>query len=280
MHDALEIGRLCPDGATRPAEVAKAHMLPGQRGAWLDAEVVLHVSSTASGGGDGTEAKPLTLMEARDAVRSTERASRPATTVLLGGGEHLLGGATLELTELDGGRAGAPVVWAAAPGEEPVISGASRLDLSWSKWTGEGAAPGVFVADLPADAPDFKSLYVDGNRYWPARWPNGDPRYNLFPDSCKQSLPRIPTEAQVSLTGLRNLTPCPPPPPPPRRFHQLHLGKRHERGRRPVVQRWQAHRPLPRRGQRREGRCLPSQQHALPGFSVVQGRMDLPFRAV
>jgi hypothetical protein len=202
VHDALEIGRLCPDGARRPAEVAKAHMLPGQRGAWLNAEIVLHVSSTASGGGDGTEAKPLTLMEARDAVRSIERASRPATTVLLDGGEHFLGGATLELTELDGGRAGAPVVWAAAPGEEPVISGASRLDLSWSKWTGEGAAPGVFVADLPPDAPDFKSMYVDGNRYWPARWPNGDPRYNLFPDSCKQSLPRMPTKAQVSLTGL------------------------------------------------------------------------------
>ena len=64
------------------------------------------------------------------------------------------------------------MVWAAAPGEEPVISGASLLDLSWSTWTGEGAAAGVFVADLPADTPDFKSLYVDGKRYWPARWPN------------------------------------------------------------------------------------------------------------
>ena len=183
MHDALEIGRLCPKGAARPADVAKPHLQPGQRGAWLDAEVVLHVSAAASGGGDGTEAAPLTLMEARDAVRSTERASRPATTVLLGGGEHFLSGDTLELTEQDGGSAGAPVVWAAAPGEEAVISGASNLDLSWSKWTGEGAAAGVFVADLPADAPDFKSLYVDGNRYWPARWPNGDPRYNLFPDT-------------------------------------------------------------------------------------------------
>ena len=39
------------------------------------------------------------------------------------------------------------------------------------------------MADLPVDAPAFKSLYVNGERYWPARWPNGDPRYNLFPDS-------------------------------------------------------------------------------------------------
>ncbi len=223
VHDALEIERLCRDGATRPAEVAKAHMLPGQHGAWLDAEVVLHVSATASGGGDGTEAKPLTLLEARDAVRSTERASRPATTVLLGGGNHFLGGATLELTELDGGRAGAPVVWAAAPGEEAVISGAMLLDLSWSKWTGEGAAVGIFVADLPADAPDFKSLYVDGNRYWPARWPNGDPRYNLFPDSCKQSLPRMPESPRL-LTGFRSLTPC-PLTCANRRFYRLYLGK-------------------------------------------------------
>ena len=179
VHDALEIGRLCPGGdAARPEPVPK----PRPEGAWPDAEVVLHVSATADGDGDGSKARPFTLLQARDRVRSVERAQRPATTVLLGSGTHYLNGSTLELGPQDGGRsAGAPVVWAAAPGATPVISGAAPL--SNLHWTPYARRPGAWVAELPASTPTFKSLYVGGERYWPARWPNGDPRYNLFPDT-------------------------------------------------------------------------------------------------
>ena len=65
--------------------------------------------------------------------------TRPSVTVLLHNGTYFLNGSTLEFSEQDGGRRGAPVVWAAAPGEEAVISGATVLDLSWSKWTGASA---------------------------------------------------------------------------------------------------------------------------------------------
>ena len=183
VHDALEIARLCPKGLDRPDELPKPH-IRDLAPSFLSADVVLHVSTAADGRGNGTAAAPLTLLQARDKVRATDRGARPATTVLLGAGVHFLSGATLELEPQDGGSsADAPVVWAAAPGTEATISGAANLDLSWSAWSGPGAAPGVFVADLPADAPMFKSLYVGGERYWPARFPNGDPRYNLFPDT-------------------------------------------------------------------------------------------------
>jgi hypothetical protein len=179
VHDALEIGRLCPkDSAARPEPVAKPHA----EGAWTDAQVVLHVSATADGSGDGSAARPLTLLQARDKVRSVGQRDRPATTVMLGGGKYYLNGSTLELGPQDGGRSeDASVVWAAAAGETPVISGAVPLvGLHWSKYD---VRPGAWVADLPPETPAFKSLYVGGERYWPARWPNGDPRFNLFPDS-------------------------------------------------------------------------------------------------
>lgn len=68
VHDALEMGRLCPDGPARPLQVAKPYMLTQEM---LGAEVVLHVSPCADGNGDGTEVKPLTLLQARDRIRST-----------------------------------------------------------------------------------------------------------------------------------------------------------------------------------------------------------------
>ena len=58
--------------------------------------------------------------------KATPRATRPATTVLLGGGRYQLEGKTITLGPEDGGRAGAPVVWAAEPGETPIISGATK----------------------------------------------------------------------------------------------------------------------------------------------------------
>eukprot|EP01051_Picozoa_sp_SAG22_P005294 SAG22_NODE_310_length_12645_cov_20.450183_1_plen_405_part_00 len=186
VHDALEIGRLCPKTAQheRPAELQKPHLLAAPDEAnmpWLAYERVLHVTADADGSGDGSSAgSPLTLLQARDAVRShRDPRSRPATAVLLHSGTHYLGGETLELGAEDGGRKAAPVVWAAAPGASPVISGGALLqELSWRPYQ-----DGIFVAELPADAPAFKSLYVGGARYWPARFPNGDPRYDLFPDT-------------------------------------------------------------------------------------------------
>jgi hypothetical protein len=192
VHDALEIERLCPGAAPRPHQVPKPAATDGAVARQDEGGLVLHVSPAADGQGDGSSPRsPLTLTQARDRVRgrgsTTDQASatrrpRPAT-VLLGAGIYYLNGTTLELGPEDSGHPDAPVVWAARPGEQhpPVISGAALLSgLRWARWQ---AAEGVWVAELPPDTPPFKSLYVSGSRYWPARWPNGDPRYDLFPDS-------------------------------------------------------------------------------------------------
>lgn len=120
---------------------------------------VIHVAPhVVAGVGDGTAGSPWTLAEAIASVRATPPATRPATTILLGGGRYQLHGDTIELGAGDGGRAEANVVWAAAPGEVPVISGATRLELVWTE------VKGVFSAKLPGDLEPFKSIYVGGQR--------------------------------------------------------------------------------------------------------------------
>ena len=53
-----------------------------------------------------------------------------------------------------------------------------RLELDWT------AGPnGMFSAKLPYDSEPFKSLYVAGERYWPARFPNGNPYRDLYPSA-------------------------------------------------------------------------------------------------
>ena len=71
-----------------PATLAAAAADPAAGAAWLQADTILHVSPTATAGGDGTAAKPFTLASAKEAVRSIPRAHRPATTVLLASGRY------------------------------------------------------------------------------------------------------------------------------------------------------------------------------------------------
>ena len=56
----------------------------------------------------------------------------------------------------DSGTPGHPVVWAAAPGAHPVISGASQI----TGWTEVGST-GVWSASVPAGSAS-RQLYVDG----------------------------------------------------------------------------------------------------------------------
>ena len=88
--------------------------------------------------------------------------------MLLGAGTYRVPPGGLVFDARDGGREGAPVVYAAAAapgGGEARISGAALLDLDWQP-AADARAPGVFVADLPADTPPFSSLFIAGERYW------------------------------------------------------------------------------------------------------------------
>lgn len=136
----------------------------------------------APGGDDaaaGTAQAPFaTVARAQEAVRSL-RAAQPerATPVLV----HLRGG-TYIITEPvafgpdDSGTAQSPTVYAAYPGETPVISGGVVID----EWRVEG---GRWVTTLPEVA--------EGDRHFRQLWVNGQRRLR----------PRVPAEGYLHIEG-------------------------------------------------------------------------------
>ncbi|GAB1818841.1 right-handed parallel beta-helix repeat-containing protein [Herbidospora sp. RD11066] len=103
----------------------------------------------------GSRDHPLaTLREARRRVRAALAWGDSDVTVELLGGVHRLA-EPLRLGAADSGRDGHPVIWRAAPGAEPVISGAVPV----TGWEPDGH--GVFRAQVRAGA-DTRQLYVDG----------------------------------------------------------------------------------------------------------------------
>ncbi|MBI2300673.1 MAG: right-handed parallel beta-helix repeat-containing protein [Armatimonadetes bacterium] len=145
-------------------------VLPLVLAAAAAAEVSLFVAPTGSDTAAGTKAAPFaTLERARDEVRKLNAAGpRQPISVLLRGGVYPLA-ATIEFTPADSGTADAPVTYAAAPGERPVISGGRRI-TGWRR--GEG---NLWVADIPevkAGTWYFHQLFVNGARRTRARTPN------------------------------------------------------------------------------------------------------------
>ncbi|WP_328946329.1 hypothetical protein OG259_37615 [Streptomyces sp. NBC_00250] len=76
-------------------------------------------------------------------------------TVLIGDGTYQLG-TTWKFGPADSGTAGHPVVWRAAAGARPVVSGATTV----TGWTQVGTS-GVWSAPVPAGS-ETRQLYVDG----------------------------------------------------------------------------------------------------------------------
>ena len=116
-----------------------------------------------------------TLARARDAARSF--AGKEPVNVLLRGGTSYLA-QTLVFTARDSGTRECPIVYAAMPGEQPVISGGRRLRLDWKAGTG-----GIMEAAIPPRI-SFSLLYVNGQRQDLARYPNripGMPVLGCFP---------------------------------------------------------------------------------------------------
>ncbi len=140
--------------------------------ACLAAEAVLHVAPDGSDDGAGGEQAPFrTLTRARDEIRGMKQGAglpEGGMRVVIHGGVHQLD-EPLILTPEDSVTPSAPITYAAAEGERPVLSGGRRItglqrnaDGSWST-TVEGAADHASV---------FRQLFVDGRRYIPARSPN------------------------------------------------------------------------------------------------------------
>jgi parallel beta-helix repeat protein len=112
----------------------------------------------------GTDGPLPSLAAARDTIRSLRQSwgLKEALTVLVRGGTYWLS-EPFVLTPEDSGTAGRPVLYAAYPGERPILSGGRRI-AGWRK--GPGTA---WIADAPWH---FRQLFVSGRRAQRARTPN------------------------------------------------------------------------------------------------------------
>lgn len=126
-HQILEarerIEQIARVRAGKPQWAAPARMVVSEAG---KPALSLHVAPGGSDAGDGTAERPFaTLERARDEVRALRKAGRlaGAAEVVIEGGRYRVG-RTFELTREDSGSPGAPVVFRAARGEEPVFTGA------------------------------------------------------------------------------------------------------------------------------------------------------------
>lgn len=159
-----------------------------------DPGAVLHVAPHGDDAAGGGEAAPLaTLAGARNAVRKLRAdngGALPAggVRIIIHGGTYS-SSETFTLTAEDSGTAAAPIVYEAAPGETPILTGGVRID-SWrpvsdasiKERLAAAVRDRVREADLTAlgvrdfgDATDLRcapELFIDGVPQTLARWPD------------------------------------------------------------------------------------------------------------
>lgn len=113
---------------------------------------------------DGTDGPLASLSGARDAVRRLKAESplrEPVHVVIADGRYALL--ETLTFAPEDSGTESCPIVYEAAPGAAPVLSG-GRVVTGWKEQDG-----GIWTAPCPVE--NTRQLYVDGKRAIRARGP-------------------------------------------------------------------------------------------------------------
>jgi hypothetical protein len=124
----------------------------------------LHVSPTGSDTAAGTAAAPWRTPErARDHIRATQLNQNMTADLMvcLRGGRYART-QTFTVTNADSGSNGHKVVWAAYPGEKPIIDGGKAV-TGWTQVAGQR----YWVADVPTTAgfaSYFRQLYVGGKR--------------------------------------------------------------------------------------------------------------------
>lgn len=136
---------------------------PGAGPVWAAhaaAGVTVHVSPTGDDANPGSSAdQPVrTLDRARDLVRTLNQNMTADVTVSLAGGTYPLT-RTLTLDARDSGTNGHRVIWTAAPGARPVLSGGIRL----TGWTRFDAGRNIWSAPAPAGL-RTRQMYVNGTR--------------------------------------------------------------------------------------------------------------------
>lgn len=130
--------------------------------------LVVYVRPGGQGTGNGTRSSPYTsLTTARNALRprlATLHADADAVVELEGGTYTL--SRPFTLTAADSGRHGHQVVYEAAPGAHPVVSGGIQVH----GWHRQPGSKDVWVASVPTSL-RTRQLYVDGKRAQVAQGP-------------------------------------------------------------------------------------------------------------
>jgi hypothetical protein len=115
------------------------------------------VSTAGDDRNPGTEEQPLrTIERARDVVRTLNRDMADDITVFVAGEFHA--GRPIEFGPEDSGSNGFNIVYTAAPGEHPVITGGVRI----AGWVLADKARGLWSAPAPAGLEDTRNLFVNG----------------------------------------------------------------------------------------------------------------------
>jgi len=129
----------------------------------------IHVAAGASDTGAGTAEKPVaTLARARDLARAViAKGLTEDLHVIVHGGVYRLA-EPLTLGPEDGGTAEHAVIWQAADGQTPVVSGGRVI----GGWKQDAEVWRVTIPDVRAGAWAFNELFVGGERRPRARHPN------------------------------------------------------------------------------------------------------------
>ncbi|HVT64491.1 MAG TPA: IPT/TIG domain-containing protein [Mycobacteriales bacterium] len=144
-------------------------------------------------------AEPCSLTTAQNAARHAIRHAKGEVDVELEGGTYHLS-RTFRLTQADSGRPGAEVVYRAADGGHPVLSGGRRI-TGWQKVAGSRN----WYVDIPKGF-DTRQLYVGGKRMQLARGLGGGRMVQtdigmIAPNSSVVDSWKNPTNVQAVFRG-------------------------------------------------------------------------------
>ncbi len=161
---------------TGSAAIAAGGIVPEFQGLYAENEAEtpptrdsneFYVSPDGTDSGPGTKAKPFaTCSRAQRAVREAKRHG-PIHVWIREGSYYL--GSPLSFGPEDSGTPDAPVIYAAHPGEDVVLSGGRSLSCRWIPHKN-----GIMKASVAASL-NFSQMFVNGKRQIRARYPNYDP---------------------------------------------------------------------------------------------------------
>ncbi len=162
--------------ALEPAMILTAWLLAAQ-GAWGAEAMVVHVSVRGNDRWSGRLAEPnanhsdgpvATLTGARDALRKARSGGAGGSAIVrIGGGMYRMD-RPLVLDPTDSGSADAPVIYEAAAGQRPILSGGRVI----SGWKQNGDVWETHLPDVQQGRWHFRQLFVNGQRRRVARSPN------------------------------------------------------------------------------------------------------------